>query len=174
MCPRTPEIYPLRPWIWEGRFEAWEVRFQAWEGRFQACEGLGGWKSKQTKRKMNEQMKVPSFSTGLCSLQSRCPKKYSDYVMLFLAICLSFLNSLSKKKFVGFGKKSEVVSFWLLVTWYATLSALSVRPLMTYAFTNMGNFLPLLLLLCSPPFKSQSRGQNCRLEAQIPVSRPNF
>ena len=46
---------------------------------------------------------------------------------------------------------------------------------MTYAFTHMGNFLLLLLLLLllplRPPLKSQSRGPNSSLEAQIPVLR---
>ena len=56
---------------------------------------------------------------------------------------------------------------------------------MTYAFTHMGNFLLLLLLLLrtpSPPSLqahisawrpiSQPRGPNHSLEAQIPLSRP--
>ena len=38
-----------------------------------------------------------------------------------------------------------------------------------YAFTHMGNFL---LLLRTPPLRSQSRGPNSSLEAQIPVLRP--
>ena len=43
---------------------------------------------------------------------------------------------------------------------------------MTYAFTHTGDFLLLFLLLCPPPLKSQSRGQNSSLKAKIPVSRP--
>ena len=44
---------------------------------------------------------------------------------------------------------------------------------MTYAFTHMGDFLLLLFLLLRPsPLKSQSRGPNSSLEAQIPVLRP--
>ena len=98
-----------------------------------------------------------------------------------MIICLTF--------FVPKFHKSAMNSLFTTSIQYRTsnFSCRSINPFwaatptgsMTYAFTLMGSFLLIfLLLLCPPPPfpvsrpKFQSQGPNSSLEAQIPVLRP--
>ena len=61
----------------------------------------------------------------------------------------------------------------ILVKAFAVYWAAAPKGSMTYAFTHMGNFFLLLLLLHTPPskLKIQPKSSTPSLEPQIPASR---